>query len=188
MKVKKCPIYGKGLNKREWPYVSDCARAVFLVLRKGKVGEVYNVGSGTEKKNIDLAKKILKYIDKPESLIHFVKDRLGHGFRYCLDSSKIKKLGWKSEVNFDRGIKHTSLKCQYERFDPITSYKGSRLKYKQIATRPLKEKPKPKPKLRKIYRPSPEHPWRNALDGKLMLEKAHLQNKKASEELVLTEA
>ena len=68
------------------------------------------------------------------------------------------------------------------------TYKGSRLKYKQIVTRPLKEKPKPKPKLRKIYRPSPEHPWRNASDDRLMLGKAHLQNKKASEELVLTEA
>jgi dTDP-glucose 4,6-dehydratase len=104
LKNEKVPVYGKGENIREWLHISDCARAIFTVLEKGKLGEVYNVGSGQEMVNIDLVKKILDILGKPYSLIEFVKDRLGHDYRYCLDSSKIKELGWKAEVDFEVGM------------------------------------------------------------------------------------
>lgn len=104
---KKVPVYAKGLNKREWIYVSDCAKAIYLLLQKGKIGEVYNIGSGIEQKNIDMVTNILKKLNKPESLVQFVKDRLGHDFRYSLDSVKIKKLGWKPEISFKNGIEVT---------------------------------------------------------------------------------
>lgn len=104
---KKVPVYAKGLNKREWLYVSDCTKAIALVMEKGKIGEIYNVGSGIEKRNIDVAKNILKIRGKPESLIQFVKDRPGHDFRYALDSSKIRKLSWQPEKDFKQGLENT---------------------------------------------------------------------------------
>jgi len=103
----KIPIYAKGLNKREWLYVSDCINAIFLIIKKAKSGQVYNLGSGIEKKNIDVAKAILKVLNKPSNLIVFVKDRPGHDYRYALDCSKINKLGWKSKVKFKEGIEKT---------------------------------------------------------------------------------
>lgn len=107
LKEEKIPVYAEGLNMREWLYVSDSARAIMLVLEKGKIGEVYNIGSGYEEKNINVVKKILKILNKPPFLIKFVKDRLGHDFRYSLDSSKIRKLGWRPRVDFERGIRET---------------------------------------------------------------------------------
>lgn len=104
---KKVPVYAKGLNKREWLYVSDCAEAIALILEKGKIGEIYNVGSGVEKRNIDVVKNVLKILGKPENLIQFVKDRPGHDFRYALDSSKIHKLGWKPKDDFYQGLEKT---------------------------------------------------------------------------------
>jgi dTDP-glucose 4,6-dehydratase len=99
------PVYGKGENVREWLYVSDCADAVFEILEKGKAGEIYNVGSGEEKRNIDVVKTILRILGKPEGLIEFVKDRLGHDFRYSLNSDKISRhLGWKAKTSFSEGI------------------------------------------------------------------------------------
>lgn len=106
-KNKKVPVYAKGLNRREWLYVSDCAKAIFLILKKGKIGGIYNIGSGIEKKNIDVAREILKILGRPKSLIQFVKDRPGHDFRYALDSSKINKLGWLPETDFKQGISRT---------------------------------------------------------------------------------
>ncbi|MBP7089010.1 MAG: dTDP-glucose 4,6-dehydratase [Candidatus Omnitrophica bacterium] len=103
----KIPIYAKGLNKREWLYVSDCINAIFLIIKKAKLGQVYNLGSGIEKKNIDVATTILKVLNKPSNLIEFVKDRPGHDYRYALDCSKINKLGWKSKVKFKEGIEKT---------------------------------------------------------------------------------
>jgi len=104
---KKIPVYAKGLNVREWLYVSDCTEAILLLLKKAKIGEVYNLGSGYRQKNIDVVKQILKILGKPLTLIEFVKDRLGHDWRYALDSSKIKKLGWRPKVSFALGIKQT---------------------------------------------------------------------------------
>lgn len=106
---KKIPIYARGLNVREWLYVSDCASAIYLVLKKGKLGEIYNIGSGVEKRNIELARQILKLLGKSERLIKFVKDRPGHDFRYALDFSKLRKLGWKPKMKFEQGIRMTVL-------------------------------------------------------------------------------
>ena len=104
---RKIPVYAQGLNCREWLYVTDCARGIALVMDKGMLGEVYNLGSGMEKRNIEVAREILKLLEKGEDFINFVTDRPGHDFRYCLDSSKIKALGFKPEVNFQTGIKNT---------------------------------------------------------------------------------
>ncbi|OQX53994.1 MAG: dTDP-glucose 4,6-dehydratase [Candidatus Omnitrophica bacterium 4484_213] len=104
---KKIPVYAQGLNRREWLYVADCVAAIALILEKGKIGKIYNVGSGVEKRNIDVAKSILKMLGKSENLIQFVKDRPGHDFRYALDSPKIQKLGWKPKVDFYQGLRKT---------------------------------------------------------------------------------
>ncbi|SNR61059.1 dTDP-glucose 4,6-dehydratase [Desulfurobacterium atlanticum] len=102
------PVYGTGENVREWLFVSDCADAVFKIVEKGKPGEIYNVGSGEERKNIEVVKSILQILNKPESLITFVKDRPGHDFRYSLNTDKIEsELGWKAKVNFEQGIEKT---------------------------------------------------------------------------------
>ena len=102
------PIYGTGENIREWLFVSDCAEAVFEIIEKGKPGEIYNVGSGEEKKNIEVVKAILEILDKPKDLISFVEDRPGHDFRYSLNSKKIEKeVGWKARTKFDEGIEKT---------------------------------------------------------------------------------
>jgi len=105
---KELPIYGDGLNVRDWIYVIDHNRAVESVLEKGRAGEVYNVGASREMKNIEIVKLILKILGKPESLIKFVKDRPGHDRRYAIDSSKIREeLGWQPEFEFEEAIVHT---------------------------------------------------------------------------------
>jgi dTDP-glucose 4,6-dehydratase len=104
---KKVPVYARGLNVREWLYVSDCAEAILFLLNKAKIGEIYNIGSGHWENNIDVVKRILKILDKSVSMIEFVKDRLGHDWRYALNSAKVKKLGWKPKVSFDFGLKMT---------------------------------------------------------------------------------
>ena len=105
---KELPVYGKGTNVRDWIHVEDHCRGILTALRKGKPGEVYNFGSNNEKKNIEIVKTILKYLDKPEGLIKFVKDRPGHDRRYAIDSEKaVRELGWKPLVSFDKGIKNT---------------------------------------------------------------------------------
>jgi len=108
LKNEKIPVYSKGLNVREWLYVDDCAQAILKVVRKGKIGEVYNIGSGSERKNIEVVRRILDILDKPYSLIQFVRDRPGHDLRYSLNSSKIRKeLGWKPQMSFDKGLEGT---------------------------------------------------------------------------------
>ena len=108
LKGEKIPVYGTGENRREWLFVSDCARAVFSILEKGKPGEVYNVGSGEERKNIEVVKRILGLLGKTEELIEFVKDRPGHDFRYAMDFSKIREeLDWAPEVDFEKGLELT---------------------------------------------------------------------------------
>ena len=104
---EKIPVYAEGLNTREWLYVEDCAEAVRTVLERGKIGEAYNIGSGIEKKNIDIAEKIVNILGKTNDSIEFVKDRPGHDFRYALDSSKIRELGWKHHVDFSEGLERT---------------------------------------------------------------------------------
>lgn len=104
---KKIPVYGKGENVRDWIFVEDNCEAIDLVLHKGKEGEIYNIAGKQELKNIDVVKTILQLMNKPESLIEFVKDRPGHDSRYSLDISKIEKLGWKPKTKFKDGIVKT---------------------------------------------------------------------------------
>ncbi len=105
LRDKKLPIYGDGMNVRDWIYVEDHCDAVDVVLYKGKVGEIYNIGGGNEVANIEMARLILSKLDKPESLLEFVKDRPGHDRRYAMDSSRIEtELGWKATRSFKEGI------------------------------------------------------------------------------------
>lgn len=102
------PVYGQGLNIREWLYVSDCAEAVMTIMERGRDGEIYNVASGIERRNIDVVKSILDLVGKPHSLIEFVKDRPGHDFRYSMDTTKIEReLGWKAKTGFEEGLRKT---------------------------------------------------------------------------------
>jgi dTDP-glucose 4,6-dehydratase len=105
---KPLPVYGEGINIRDWLYVEDHCRAVDLIIRKGQIGEVYNVGAHNERSNLDMVKTILAYLGKPETLIEFVVDRKGHDLRYAVDSSKIQKeLEWQPETTFETGITRT---------------------------------------------------------------------------------
>jgi dTDP-glucose 4,6-dehydratase len=105
---KKLPVYGDGMNVRDWIYVIDHNKAVELVMNKGKVGEIYNIGANTEKPNIEIVKLLLKHTGKTEELIEYVKDRPGHDRRYAINSNKIKReLGWEVEHSFERAIQDT---------------------------------------------------------------------------------
>ena len=105
---KPLPVYGTGENVRDWLYVTDHCAAIDLIVRKGRVGEVYNIGGHNERTNLQVVKTILKALDKPESLIRFVTDRPGHDMRYAIDPSKIhEELGWLPETPFDEGIQKT---------------------------------------------------------------------------------
>lgn len=102
------PVYGKGENVRDWLYVTDHCSAIDLIIRKGKEGEVYNIGGHNERTNLEVVKTILKVLDKPESLITYVTDRPGHDLRYAIDPTKIhNELGWLPTTKFDEGIKKT---------------------------------------------------------------------------------
>lgn len=105
---KPLPIYGEGLNVRDWLYVEDHCKAIDMILQDGKIGEVYNIGGHNEMRNIDIVKLICRELGKPESLIEFVEDRKGHDLRYAIDNTKIQTtLGWQPEVKFEDGIKST---------------------------------------------------------------------------------
>lgn len=101
------PLYGDGKNIRDWLFVIDNCRGIDIILHKGKEGEIYNIAGGNERENIFIAKKILEYLGKPESLIKFVEDRPGHDRRYSISCEKIKKLGWIPEVYLEEGLKQT---------------------------------------------------------------------------------
>lgn len=102
------PVYGDGQNIRDWLHVEDHCSAIDLIIHKGKSGEVYNVGGHNEKTNLEVVKTILKTLDKPESLISYVKDRPGHDLRYAIDPKKLEnELGWKPKYNFNTGIEMT---------------------------------------------------------------------------------
>jgi len=108
LRNEKLPVYGKGENVRDWLYVGDHCTAIDLIVRKGRDGEVYNIGGHNERTNLEVVKTILKELNKPESLINYVTDRPGHDLRYAMDPTKIvTELGWKPEHNFDTGIKAT---------------------------------------------------------------------------------
>ena len=105
---KPLPVYGEGINVRDWLYVEDHCRAIDLILEKGKVGQVYNIGGHNEMRNIDIVKKILAILGKPESLITYVTDRKGHDMRYAIDPTFIhNELGWLPETKFEDGIQKT---------------------------------------------------------------------------------
>lgn len=105
---KKLPVYGSGLNVRDWIHVNDHIRAIDLVIHNGKIGEIYNIGGNNERPNIFIVNKILERLGKDDSLINYVEDRLGHDYRYAIDATKIKKeLNWKPEINFEKGLSDT---------------------------------------------------------------------------------
>ncbi len=105
---KPLPVYGEGLNVRDWLYVEDHCRAIDLIIRKGKAGEVYNIGGNCEMRNIDIVKLICRELGKPESLITYVEDRKGHDLRYAIDAAKIRnELGWRPETDFTDGMRKT---------------------------------------------------------------------------------
>jgi len=108
LKGNKLPVYGTGENVRDWLHVKDHCEAIDLIIDKGRVGEVYNVGGHNERSNLDVVKTILKALDKDESLISFVEDRKGHDLRYAIDPMKISnELGWTPSISFDDGIIET---------------------------------------------------------------------------------
>ncbi len=105
---KPLPVYGDGANVRDWLHVEDHCQALLLILEKGRRGEVYNIGGGAERRNIDLVKGVLKLLGKPESLIRFVKDRPGHDRRYAIDPTKLRKeLGWTPKASFEDALGQT---------------------------------------------------------------------------------
>jgi dTDP-glucose 4,6-dehydratase len=105
---EKLPVYGKGENVRDWLHVYDHCTAIDLIIRNGRVGEVYNIGGHNERTNLEVVKTILRELNKPETLINYVTDRAGHDQRYAIDPTKIEtELGWKPKYNFDSGIKQT---------------------------------------------------------------------------------
>lgn len=105
---KSLPVYGEGLNVRDWLYVEDHCKAIDNIIHNGKIGEVYNIGGHNEMRNIDIVKIICKALDKPESLITYVSDRKGHDMRYAIDPTKIhNELGWLPETMFNEGIQKT---------------------------------------------------------------------------------
>jgi dTDP-glucose 4,6-dehydratase len=105
LKGGKVPVYARGRNIREWLFVDDCARGIIKIMLKGRIGEVYNLGSSIESKNIDTVKLLLKILKVSRDCYKFVQDRPGHDIRYSLDSGKLRKeLGWKPKVNFKEGI------------------------------------------------------------------------------------
>jgi len=108
MEDKKIPVYGDGLQIRDWLYVEDHCKAIDMIIHKGKIGETYCIGGDAEKTNLEITKKILELMGEDESKIEHVKDRPGHDVRYAIDFTKIKnELGWEPEVNFEEGMKKT---------------------------------------------------------------------------------
>lgn len=108
MNNQKMPVYGRGLNVRDWIHVYDHCKAVDMIINNGRDGQIYNVGGHCEKRNIDIVRLICDELGKNESLISYVEDRKGHDLRYAIDTSKLEhELGWKTEISFDDGIRDT---------------------------------------------------------------------------------
>ena len=107
MNNRKVPVYGSGMNVRDWIHVDDHCSGIDFVLNNGNTGEVYNIGGGSELTNLDITHRILAALDKDESMIEYVEDRKGHDFRYSLDCNKLKKIGWKPKYDFDTALNST---------------------------------------------------------------------------------
>ncbi len=107
MNNRKVPVYGSGMNVRDWIHVDDHCSGIDFVLNNGNTGEVYNIGGGSELTNLDITHRILAALDKEESMIEYVEDRKGHDFRYSLDCNKLKKMGWKPKYDFDTALYST---------------------------------------------------------------------------------
>lgn len=107
LREERLPVYGSGLNVRDWLYVKDNCAAIDLILQKGLPGEFYNIGGGNELTNLEITKKILSQLKKPDSLILHVTDRLGHDFRYSIDSRRIFDLGWRPKKSFEEALSET---------------------------------------------------------------------------------
>lgn len=107
MDGKHVPVYGTGLNVRDWIYVEDHCSAIDFVMQHGKSGEIYNISGGNELTNLEITHRILKALGKDESMIRYVEDRKGHDFRYSLDCSKLQKMGWKPQHDFDTALDAT---------------------------------------------------------------------------------
>jgi dTDP-glucose 4,6-dehydratase len=107
MEGKKVPVYGTGLNIRDWIYVEDHCSAVDFVLHNGNIGEIYNIDGGNELTNLEITYRLLKMLGKDESSIEYVEDRKGHDFRYSLDGSKLEKMGWQPKYDFDTALEQT---------------------------------------------------------------------------------
>ncbi|KKH29346.1 dTDP-glucose 4,6-dehydratase [Methanosarcina mazei] len=107
MEGKKVPVYGTGLNIRDWIYVEDHCSAIDFVLHNGSAGEIYNIDGGNELTNLEITRQLLKMLGKDESSIEYVEDRKGHDFRYSLDGSKLEKMGWKPGYDFDTALEQT---------------------------------------------------------------------------------
>ncbi|MEK7627030.1 MAG: dTDP-glucose 4,6-dehydratase [Patescibacteria group bacterium] len=121
IKGKKAPLYGDGMNVRDWLHVFDNCEAIDLILHHGKIGEIYNIGGDNERTNIDITRTILDYLNFDENLIEYIKDRPGHDRRYALDSAKIRQLGWEPKQRFEESIK-----------DTIEWYRNNELWWKRI--------------------------------------------------------
>src|SRR3954471_13468455 len=118
------PVYGDGQQERDWLYVGDYCAAIELVLKRGKLGEIYNVASGRQRTNLDVLRAMLRLLGKSESLIRFVQDRPGHDRRYCIDNAKIQReLGWRAETNFESGIE-TTIAWYMEHRDWVTNVRS----------------------------------------------------------------
>ncbi|WP_090798943.1 dTDP-glucose 4,6-dehydratase [Paenibacillus sp. GP183] len=134
---KHLPVYGDGMNIRDWLYVEDHCRAIDLVLHQAKPGEVYNIGGHNEHANIEIVKLILEELNKPSSLIKYVEDRLGHDRRYAIDASKIKnELGWEPVIMFEEGIRKT-IRWYIEHKEWLDKVKSG--EYEKLYTEILKE-------------------------------------------------
>ena len=131
LKGEKVPVYGDGLNVRDWLYVYDHCEAIDVVLHKGKIGEVYNIGGHNEKTNLEITHLILDAMGKDESSIEYVQDRLGHDRRYAISNDKItKELGWTPSITFETGIKLT-IDWYLNNLDWIKNIEAKKLKYSQ---------------------------------------------------------
>jgi dTDP-glucose 4,6-dehydratase len=102
-------VYGDGLNVRDWLFVEDHCNGIYITLTQGTPGEIYNIGGGTELNNLGITKELLRLAGKDETSIEFVSDRLGHDYRYSVDYSKLGKLGYRPNMNFDQNLKSTYL-------------------------------------------------------------------------------
>jgi dTDP-glucose 4,6-dehydratase len=107
MQGKKVPVYGTGLNVRDWIYVEDHCSGIDFIFNHGRSGEIYNIGGGNELTNLEITHRILETLDKDDSMIRYVEDRKGHDLRYSLDCTKLMNMGWKPEFDFDEALRNT---------------------------------------------------------------------------------